>query len=146
MTEERIEKAHNDFINSILDIAGTDYYATAASDYKVNLWSKQTFQMLHSFDLPGEVVSMTKAANDQLICGMINGAMGVIDVARMKIGQIQERAHTGTVISCVALCSTGKLYVVSQDDSRELKVWNIKDMTTPIIKTIGRSYNPVWYV
>jgi hypothetical protein len=35
---------------------------------------------------------------------------------------------------------------VSSDDGREIKVWNIDNMTMPIIKTIGRSYNPVWYV
>lgn len=33
----------------------------------------------------GEVVSMTKAANDTLVCGMINGAIGVIDVGALKM-------------------------------------------------------------
>ena len=37
-------------------------------------------------------------------------------------------------------------YVVTQDDSREIKVWKVSDFSVPIIKTIGRSYNPVWYV
>ena len=36
--------------------------------------------------------------------------------------------------------------MITQDDSREIKVWNVKDFSAPIIKTIGRSYNPVWYV
>lgn len=35
---------------------------------------------------------------------------------------------------------------MTQDDSREIKVWKASDISTPIIKTIGRSYNPVWYV
>ncbi len=57
-----------------------------------------------------------------------------------------DRAHFGTVISCVALNSLGREYVVTQDDSREIKVWKVSDFSVPIIKTIGRSYNPVWYV
>lgn len=61
----------------------------------------------------------------------------------MKIARVIENAHMGTVISCLALKS-GEI-VVTQDDSREIKVWNIKDFNTPVIKIIGRSYNPVWY-
>ena len=56
-----------------------------------------------------------------------------------------ERAHTGTVVSCVALKAAGREIVVTQDDSREIRVWNAKDFSIPLIKAIGRSYNPVWY-
>ena len=64
----------------------------------------------------------------------------------MQVARVLDRAHTGTIISCSALNSTGREYVVTQDDSREIKVWKSSDITAPIIKTIGRSYNPVWYV
>ena len=57
-----------------------------------------------------------------------------------------KKAHTGTVIACLALNKLGREYVVTQDDSREIKVWKMSDFSVPIIKTIGRSYNPVWYV
>lgn len=82
--EERLIEAHQDFINSIIEVS-QDYYATASSDYKVNLWSKQSFSLIESFDLGGEVVSMTKAANDTLVCGMINGAIGLIDTGSLKM-------------------------------------------------------------
>ena len=102
--------------------------------------------MIETFNLQGEVVSLTKAANDILVCGMINGSIGFIDVGTLKLKEIKHKAHTGTIISCVALRQGGRQYVVTQDDSREIKVWNIDDFSTPIIKTIGRSYNPVWFV
>lgn len=123
-----------------------DYYATASSDFKVNLWSKQSFNLIESFNLEGEVVSMCKAANEMLVCGMINGTMGIIDIGNLRVKQIYRKSHTGTVIACIALRSTGRQIIISQDDSREIKVWNLDDLSTPLIKTIGRSYNPVWYV
>jgi hypothetical protein len=58
---------------------------------------------------------------------------------------VVERAHTGTIVSCVALKQSGREILVSQDDTREIKVWNVKDIGIPLIKTIGGSYNPVWY-
>ena len=41
-----------------------DYYVTCASDFTVNLWSKESFTMIESFNLGDEVVSMTKAVDD----------------------------------------------------------------------------------
>ena len=61
------------------------------------------------------------------------------------MARILERAHTGTVVSCISLRHALKEIVVTQDDSREIKVWNLNDMSLPLIKTVGRSYNPVWY-
>jgi len=50
-------------VNCILDV-NADFFATGGSDMKVNLWSKQTLAMIENFDVPGEVASMTVAAND----------------------------------------------------------------------------------
>jgi len=50
-----------------------------------------------------EVVSMCKAADNNLICGMINGIIGLIDVGSLRLVKIFEKAHSGTVISCIAL-------------------------------------------
>lgn len=88
---------------------------------------------------------MAVAANEKLVCGLINGALALIDVSQLKLLKITERAHTGTVVACCALKQSGKEVIVTQDDSREIKVWNVSDMSTPLLKTIGRSYNPVWY-
>lgn len=55
--------AHNEFVNCIEDVS-SDYYATGGSDSKVNLWSKQTLALIESFEVPGEVASMTRAAGD----------------------------------------------------------------------------------
>ena len=97
--------------------------------------------------MQGEVVSMTMGAYNTLVCGMINGMIGLIDVgSALEVKQIYHGTHTGTVISCAALASTQGQFIVSQDDSREIKVWNINDFNTPLIKTYGRSYNPVWFV
>eukprot|EP00347_Sterkiella_histriomuscorum_P018816 403344062 len=145
MTEICLKQAHNDFINQVLDF-NQDYYVTCASDFTVNLWSKETFQLIENFDLEHEVVSMCKASLDTLICGCINGVVGIIDIGTLRIQSIIKKAHTGTVISCLALNKLNREYVITQDDSREMRVWKMSDLTQPIIKTIGRSYNPVWYV
>lgn len=101
--------------------------------------------LIENFDVPGEVASMTKATCEQLICGLINGTLAVIDIGRFQIARVLERAHTGTVVACQALRASSMEIVVTQDDSREIKVWNAKDLSIPLIKTFGRSYNPVWY-
>lgn len=77
--EEKYFEAHQEFINSSIDFS-PDFYVTASSDFKVNLWSKQSHLQTESFDLGGEVISMTKAVNDLLVCGMINGIMATIDI------------------------------------------------------------------
>jgi WD40 repeat protein len=59
---------------------------------------------------------------------------------------IYNRVHTGNVISVKALKSTSRQFIVSQDDGREIIVWNIDNLDAPLIKKIGKSYNPVWYV
>jgi hypothetical protein len=72
--------------------------------------------------------------------------MGIIDIGVGRVQQINKRAHMGTVISCTPLSKFNREYVVSQDDSREIKVWKVTDFSAPIAKIIGRSYNPVWNV
>ncbi len=59
--------------------------------------------MIEHFDMPGEVACLTKAANEQIICGLINGTLAIIDIGKFQIARILERAHTGTVVSCIAL-------------------------------------------
>ena len=71
---------------------------------------------------------MTKAAGDQLVCGLINGMLCLIDTGKLQVLRVIEKAHTGTVVACKALKSSNLEIVVSQDDSREIKVWNAKDM------------------
>ena len=48
-----------------------------------------------------------------LICGCINGMMGVIDVGTLKITQINKRAHMGTIISCIPLNKLAREFIVS---------------------------------
>lgn len=104
--------AHNEFVNCIEDIS-SDYYATGGSDSKVNLWSKQTLALIESFEVPGEVASMTRAAGDQLVCGLINGTLAVIDVGKLQIARILERAHTGTVVACLSLKQSSREIVIT---------------------------------
>ena len=54
----------------------------------MNLWSKQSFSLVESFDLGGEAISMTKGINETLICGMINGGIGLIDVGSLKVKNV----------------------------------------------------------
>ncbi|CDW84990.1 ef hand family protein [Stylonychia lemnae] len=143
--EQSIQKVHNDFMNMVMDF-NQDYYVSCASDFTVKVWSKQSFSQVESFSMKEEVVCMGKAADDQLICGMINGVIGIIDIAALRILRILDKAHSGTVISCLALNKLDLQYVVTQDDAREIKVWKLNDFSVPLIKIIGRSYNPVWYV
>lgn len=56
---------------------------------------------------------MAKAANDVLVCGLINGRIALVDIGRIQIARILERAHLGTVVACVALNSTLREYVVT---------------------------------
>ncbi len=39
--------------------------------------------LIESFEVPGEVASMTKAAGDQLVCGLINGMLCLIDTGKL---------------------------------------------------------------
>lgn len=59
--QEKIQRAHGEFVNCIIDISG-DFFATGGSDQKVNIWSKQTLALIETFDVPGEVASMTLGA------------------------------------------------------------------------------------
>lgn len=93
-----------------------------------------------------EVVCMAKAADNNLVCGMINGIIGLIDIGSLRLVKIFDKAHSGTVISCIALKKLDFMNVVTQDDAREIKVWKYNDFSVPLIKIIGRSYNPVWNV
>lgn len=88
---------------------------------------------------------MTMGAGDQMVIGLINGGIALIDACKLQMQRVLERVHTGTVVACCALRSMDREIVITQDDSREIKVWNINDMSIPLIKTVGRSYNPVWY-
>ncbi len=69
-------------MNCIVDLS-PDFFATGSSDQKVNLWSKQTLGMIETFDLPGEIASMTLGAGDTLICGLINGTLAAIDSGKL---------------------------------------------------------------
>jgi hypothetical protein len=80
-----------------------------------------------------------------LVCGLINGTLAILDTGKLSVKRIVDRAHTGTVVACRALKACNREVVVTQDDSREIKVWHSSDLGTPLIKTMGRSYNPVWY-
>lgn len=63
----------------------------------------------------------------------------------MKISKVIEKAHTGTVVACISLATSNREVIITQDDSRELRVWIIENgFSEAVIKTIGRSYNPVW--
>jgi len=39
--------------------------------------------LIESFDVPGEVASMTKSCSDMLVCGLINGTLALIDVGKL---------------------------------------------------------------
>jgi hypothetical protein len=39
--------------------------------------------MIETFDMPGEIASMTFGASDNLICGLINGTLAVIDAGKL---------------------------------------------------------------
>ena len=97
-----MQKAHGEFVNCIIDISG-DFFATGGSDQKVNIWSKQTLALIESFDVPGEVASMTLGSQETIVCGLINGTLTTIDAGKFQISRVLERAHTGTVVSCLAL-------------------------------------------
>jgi hypothetical protein len=38
---------------------------------------------LENFDMPGEVACMTKGANEQVVVGLINGGIALIDTATL---------------------------------------------------------------
>lgn len=69
--------------------------------------------LIETFDVPGEVASMTKASSDILVCGLINGTLALIDIGKLQIARVIERAHTGTVVSCLALKSSGRQIIVT---------------------------------
>lgn len=107
----------------------------------MNLWSKKDTTLVHSFEVPGEVASLTSSGN-ALVCGLINGTLALLDLEKKSVVKVIERAHTGTVVSCATM---GEL-VVSQDDSREIRIWSLSNaLCEPLAKLIGRSYNPVWF-
>ena len=56
---------------------------------------------------------MAVAANDQIVTGMINGGIAIIDAAKLQIARVLERAHTGTVVSCIALRKMNREIVVT---------------------------------
>jgi WD40 repeat protein len=100
--QEKIERAHSEYINCILDV-NADFFATGSSDMKVNIWSKQTLGLIENFEVPGEVASMCIASNDQIVAGLINGGIAIIDAVKLQMSRVLERAHTGTVVSCISL-------------------------------------------
>ena len=63
--------------------------------------------------MPGELVSVVRSPKDILICGMINGTIALVDLNKMQILRIVERAHTGTVISCIVLNQSNGDFVVT---------------------------------
>ena len=62
--------------------------------------------MIESFDVTGEVASMTLGTQETIVCGLINGTLTTIDAGKFQISRVLERAHTGTVVSCLALKSS----------------------------------------
>jgi hypothetical protein len=80
---------------------------------KVNFWSKQTLSLIENFDVPGEVASMTTAANEQVVVGLINGGIAIIDAGKLQMLRVLERVHTGTVVACIALRQMNKEVVVT---------------------------------
>jgi len=144
VVQQQLIKAHSEFVNCIIDV-NSDFFATGGSDFKVNLWSKQTLSQIESFEMSGEIACLAKGPGDTVICGLINGTLASIDTGSLQVMRVVQKAHTGTVVSCVCLRQSAREILVSQDDSREFRVWNALDIGIPLIKTIGRSYNPVWY-
>lgn len=112
LTQQKLIKAHEEFVNCIIDI-NTDYFATGGSDYKVNMWSKSNLTQVESFEMPGEVACITKGPGETVICGLINGTLAMIDTAKLQVLRVVERAHTGTVVSCICLRQSDREILVS---------------------------------
>jgi hypothetical protein len=49
---------------------------------------------------------MTLGSQETIVCGLINGTLATIDAGKFQISRVLERAHTGTVVSCIALKSS----------------------------------------
>jgi len=49
------------------------------------------------------VASMCIASNDEIVAGLINGGIAIIDAVKLQMSRVLERAHTGTVVSCISL-------------------------------------------
>ncbi|TNV81898.1 hypothetical protein FGO68_gene14879 [Halteria grandinella] len=135
--------AHQEFINCLSSVSPA-LFATGGSDFRINLWNKKSISLFHSFEVPGEVASITASGNT-IICGLINGTLALLDIEKKCIVNVIDRAHTGTVVACATINEM----IVSQDDSREIRIWSIESLVNkqnePLAKLIGRSYNPVWF-
>ena len=84
IVHQKMIKAHSEFINCILDV-NQDYFATGGSDFRVNLWSKQTMTQIETFEMAGEVSCLTKGPGDIIVCGLINGGLASIDTNELRV-------------------------------------------------------------
>lgn len=126
---------------------------STSADYTVKLWDVENSTAVNSFDdIPNLIHDIVwDRKGDNYACSCKDKNIRMIDGRTGKLSSMIEKAHEGSKsVKLVYANDSGKFFSfgASKTSSREIKVWDIKDLSKPIhtesVDTAAGAMIPLW--
>jgi coronin-1B/1C/6 len=126
---------------------------STSADYTVKVWDVESSAAVSSFEeLPNLIHDIIwDVKGDMFACSCKDKNIRMVDARTGKMAQMIEGAHEGTKsVKLVYANDSGKFFSFgsSKQSSREIKVWDIKDLSKPIhteaVDTAAGAMIPLW--
>jgi coronin-1B/1C/6 len=126
---------------------------STGADYTVKVWDVESSQAVSSFDDGTNLVHdiVWDHRGDMFACSCKDKNVRMVDGRTGKMESMIEKAHDGTKsVKLVYANDSGKFFTfgASKQSAREIKVWDIKDLSKPIhtesVDTAAGAMIPLW--